>query len=98
MSNIEQGILNYEVFLPSTFEIPCSIFVIHYTVKLIRNFNLALVGCAPPHFQLIDNNGKFAYTLQIESASLSGSCRSRSCFSQRTRFWFKSSTRSAFLT
>ncbi len=31
----------------SPFEIPCSIFVIHYTVKLIRNFNLALMGQTP---------------------------------------------------
>ncbi len=43
MSNIEQGISNYEVLLPtSTFDIPCSIFDIN---SLQNDYNALLAQC-----------------------------------------------------
>jgi len=52
--NIEQGILNVDLFFTSTFKIPCSIFDILFTLivtPLLKQLLIQKIRCKLPGFQ-----------------------------------------------
>ena len=72
--DLEERLIDFAVFVTSVktakqkedkktflFEIPCSIFIIQYTVKLIHHFKLALMGINHPSVTDSDSFGLELY-------------------------------------